>query len=64
MININQSGKKNLQNIINLASKFPNKFLKFQHGKVAQLVRASGSYPLGRGFKSLPCYHKQIHLGS
>ena len=26
------------------------------HGKVAQLVRACGSYPQCRGFKSLPCY--------
>ena len=28
------------------------------HGKVAQLVRACGSYPQCRGFKSLPCYQK------
>ena len=26
------------------------------YGKVAQLVRACGSYPQGRGFNSLPCY--------
>ena len=26
-------------------------------GKVAQLVRACGSYPQCRGFNSLPCYH-------
>ncbi len=28
------------------------------YGKVAQLVRACGSYPQCRGFKSLPCYQK------
>ncbi len=27
------------------------------HGKVAQLVRAHGSYPCCRGFESPPCYH-------
>ena len=29
------------------------------YGKVAQLVRACGSYPQCRGFKSLPCYQKK-----
>ncbi len=29
-----------------------------QYGKVAQLVRACGSYPQCRGFKSLPCYQR------
>ena len=27
------------------------------HGSVAQLARASGSYPLGRGFESLRSHH-------
>ena len=27
------------------------------HGGVAQLARAIGSYPVGRGFESLPRYH-------
>ena len=29
---------------------------KKNYGKVAQLVRAHGSYPWGREFESLPCY--------
>lgn len=32
------------------------------YGKVAQLVRACGSYPQGRGFNSLPCYHQTKKL--
>ena len=28
----------------------------YLYGKVAQLVRARGSYPRGRRFKSNPCY--------
>ena len=31
---------------------------RMPYGKVAQLVRACGSYPQCRGFKSLPCYQK------
>ena len=32
------------------------KNFRHKYGKVAQLVRAHGSYPWGREFESLPCY--------
>ena len=31
-----------------------------QNGSVAQLARAIGSYPIGRGFDPLSRYHKEI----
>ena len=36
---------------------FDNIILCFGNGGVAQLARASGSYPAGREFKSLRRYH-------
>ena len=35
----------------------PDHFYSLAHGEVAQLARAIGSYPVGRGFESHPRYH-------
>jgi hypothetical protein len=34
------------------------------YGEVAQLARAFGSYPTGRGFESPPRYHRKITVNS
>ncbi len=58
-----KKGEKYLKNILtnqNGCDIIVKRLKKVQRGGIAQLARATGSYPVGHGFKSNSRYHRPV----